>query len=77
MPVLVRLQFCVIAMYFDDHNPPHFHVLGRDGQEAEVLIRDLAVKKGSVDRRALREAIEWAKLNRTLLEEAWDDYHKP
>lgn len=31
-----------IAMYFADHNPPHFHVLGRDGA-AQVAIETLEV----------------------------------
>ena len=74
MPVLARLQYCLIAMYANDHNPPHFHVLGQDGREAEVLLRDLSVKKGAVDRRALREAIDWAGKNRALLQESWDDF---
>ncbi|HBG97899.1 MAG TPA: DUF4160 domain-containing protein [Rhodobacteraceae bacterium] len=61
-------------MYFEDHNPPHFHIIGNDGREAEVLIDGLTVKKGAVDRRALREALDWAQENRTLLTETWDAY---
>lgn len=72
MPVLARLQYCLIAMYFDDHNPPHFHILGHDGREALVAIGDLAVLRGDVDRRALREALDWAKSNRGFLQETWD-----
>ena len=74
MPVIARLQYCLIALYFDDHNPPHFHVLGNDGREAEVLIDGLVVKKGRVDRRALKEALDWAKANKDLLTETWDDF---
>lgn len=73
MPVLVRLQYCLIAMYANDHNPPHFHILGHDGREAEVLLRDFAIKKGTVDRRAVREALVWAEENQSLLKETWND----
>lgn len=58
-------------MYFADHNPPHFHVLGRDGA-AQVAIETLEVIaiNGRVD---LREALEWAAENRELLREKWTE----
>jgi hypothetical protein len=74
MPVLARLQFCLIAMYFEDHNPPHFHVLGLDGREAQVRLEDLAVIKGVVERRAMSEALAWAKSNDQFLKETWDAF---
>ncbi len=74
MPVLVRLQYCVISMYANDHNPPHFHVVGLDGRDALVRLGALTVLNGEVDRRALKEAIEWARKNPAFLEEAWDDF---
>ena len=61
-------------MYFEDHNPPHFHVLGIDGREAQVRLSDLSVLNGSVDRRALKEAVDWAKVNGAFLKETWDDF---
>lgn len=59
-------------MYFADHNPPHFHVLGREGA-AQVRIDSLEVIAitGKVD---LREALDWAAGNRVLLEAKWDEY---
>lgn len=76
MPVLVRLRYCVIAMFFEDHNPPHFHVKGNDGREAELRLGTLEVLKGQVDRRALKEARDWARLNSQFLEETWNDFFK-
>jgi Domain of unknown function (DUF4160) len=64
-------------MYANDHNPPHFHILGHDGREAEVMLRDLTIRKGTVDRRAVREAADWAMANRDLLQETWDDLQNP
>lgn len=59
-------------MFFADHNPPHFHVLGRDGA-AQVRIDTLEViaMSGKVD---LREALVWAADNRTLLEAKWQEF---
>ena len=56
-------------MFFADHPPPHFHVLGRDGA-AQVRIDTLEViaTSGRID---LREALDWAADNRALLEEKW------
>ncbi|OYX25881.1 MAG: hypothetical protein B7Z10_04860 [Rhodobacterales bacterium 32-66-7] len=73
MPVLVRLQYCVIAMYSNDHNPPHFHILGFDGREAEMRLANLEVAKGNVDRRAIKEAVAWAEPRLDKLKETWND----
>jgi hypothetical protein len=74
MPIIVRLRYCVIRMYFRDHNPPHFHV---DTPEAKavVAIRTLEVIDGEVDRRALREATDWAEANYDRLWEAWREHN--
>ena len=59
-------------MYFSDHNPPHFHVLGRDGG-AQIRIDSLEVMhvSGKVE---LREALDWAADNRALLEMKWIEF---
>lgn len=56
MPRLIRFSTSEIAMYFADHNPPHFHVLGREGA-AQVRIDTLEVMElsGKVE---LREALD-------------------
>lgn len=71
MPRLVRFSNSEIAMYFADHNPPHFHVLGRDGA-AQVAIETLEVIaiSGRVD---VREALEWAAENKALLRAKWNE----
>ena len=74
MPVIVRLQYCVIRMYFKDHNPPHFHVDTPDGG-ALLAIRTLEVIDGEADARALREATDWATENRARLWAAWEEFN--
>jgi hypothetical protein len=74
MPTIARLQYCVILMFFQDHNPPHFHVRDLHRREALVRIADLAVIRGEVDRRALTEALDWASGNQAFLQETWNDF---
>ncbi len=72
LPRLVRFSSSEIAMFFADHPPPHFHVLGRDGA-AQVRIDTLQViaSSGGVEP---AEALEWAAENRAFLEMKWAEY---
>lgn len=72
MPRLKRFASSEIAMFFADHAPPHFHVLGREGA-AQVRIDTLEVIATS-GKIALAEPLEWAAENRALLEEKWAEY---
>jgi hypothetical protein len=56
-------------MYFADHPPPHFHVLGRDGA-AQVSIDTLEViaSSGRID---LRDALRWAEEHQDELMDHW------
>jgi len=42
MPEISRFLGMSILMYFDDHNPPHFHVKYND-YRAIISIKDLAL----------------------------------
>jgi Domain of unknown function (DUF4160) len=58
-------------MYFADHNPPHFHVLGRDGSaQISIATLDVLQVSGKVD---LSEALTWAAENRPALEAKWQE----
>lgn len=70
MPELSRFFGIVIRMYFNDHQPPHFHAVYGD-QEALIVIDTLATYRGTLPRRALALVLEWAVLNREGLREAW------
>jgi hypothetical protein len=61
----------VIAMYYDDHSPPHFHA--RYGEfEAQVQIATGEVLHGGLPRRALALVEEWVELHRSELDENWE-----
>jgi hypothetical protein len=52
MPELSRFLGISILMYFDDHNPPHFHVRYNDDR-ALVSIEELKVLEGHLPARIL------------------------
>lgn len=59
-------------MYFADHNPPHFHVLGADGT-AQIRIDTLEIIEvsGKID---VREALDWAAQNKVFLMTKWEEF---
>jgi hypothetical protein len=71
MPELSRFLGIVIAMYFNDHNPPHFHVLYNE-YDAEIEIKNLTVLNGKLPARVLGIAMEWAELHKDELMDNWD-----
>jgi hypothetical protein len=73
MPTLTRLPQCKVTMYAGDHNPPHFHVLANDGDEAWVELASLQIIWGSVTRTAMKEALAWASQHGPLLLAKWKE----
>lgn len=75
MPEISRFFGIVIRMYFDDHQPPHFHAIyGED--EAQIGIDPIVELRGQLPRRAESMVIEWAALNQRQLMENWDRLRK-
>ncbi len=70
MPEISRFYGIIIAMYFNDHPPPHFHaVYGSD--EAQIRIDPPGLIRGHLPPRALSMVIEWASLHVEELMENW------
>jgi hypothetical protein len=70
VPTISRFFGILITMYFDDHDPPHFHARHPDGA-AKVRIDTLEVLISTLDRRHLRLVLAWAELHRDELAENW------
>jgi hypothetical protein len=70
MPEISRFFGIVIRMYFDEHNPPHFHAIYA-GREAQVGIDPIVVLEGRLPNRATSMVIEWAALHQRELTENW------
>jgi len=71
MPEISRFLGISIAMYFDDHNPPHFHVKYNDFR-AVISINDLKIIDGNLPPRVLGLVMEWAGMNKNKLVENWN-----
>jgi len=71
MPEISRFLGIVIKMFFDDHNPPHFHA-EYGGDLALIDIRSLAVFSGRLPPRAPGLVIEWSTLHQRELLADWD-----
>jgi hypothetical protein len=69
MPELSRFLGIVIAMYYRDHPPPHFHAIYG---EFDITVE---IESGHVNgvfpKRALTHVLEWSTLHRQELLEAW------
>jgi hypothetical protein len=70
MPEVSRFFGIVIRMYYDEHNPPHFHAI-YGGAEAQVGIDPLAVLEGRLSNRAVSMVLEWAALHQQDLLRNW------
>ncbi len=71
MPVICRFYGILIKMFFDDHNPPHFHAEYGE-YKAIIKIKDFTLTKGYLPPRALGLVIEWAALHQEELLSDWE-----
>jgi hypothetical protein len=71
MPEISRFYGIVIAMFYDDHNPPHFHA--RYGSfKAAIRIRDFTVLEGLLPPKALGLVMEWVAIHKDELLKEWE-----
>ena len=77
MPEICRFLGIVILMYFDEHNPPHFHVKYNDFKAA-MDIQTLNILAGHLPARVRGLVEEWAELHRNELLAMWEsqDFHR-
>lgn len=69
MPTISYFLGIRIYMYFDDHNPPHFHAVYQDF-EAEFLL-DGTLLRGSLPPKQQKQVEVWADLHQTELVQNW------
>jgi hypothetical protein len=71
MPEISRFYGIVIGMFYDEHNPPHFHAVYGNYKVA-IRIDNLAIISGNFPPRALGLVIEWATIHKEELEKEWE-----
>jgi Domain of unknown function (DUF4160) len=70
MPEVSRFFGIMIRMYFDEHNPPHFHAIYARN-EAQIGIDPIVTLQGKLPSRAASMVIEWAALHQQELKQNW------
>ena len=71
MPEVSRFYGIIIALYYNEHNPPHFHA--KYGEFlAEIDIRTLQIINGELPKRAKSLVLEWADEHREELMQDWE-----
>lgn len=71
MPEISRFFGIVIAMFYNEHNPPHFHArYGKD--QAAIEIKTLRILEGWLPPRAVGLVMEWASNHQNELLQDWE-----
>jgi len=71
MPQISNFFGIIIRMFYDEHNPPHFHAQYGE-HKCSIDIRTLGVIEGYLPARVLGLVVEWAILHK---EELLDNWH--
>jgi hypothetical protein len=81
MPEISRFLGIVIYMYFNEHNPPHFHAEYNE-HKASIAIQSLGLIEGKLPAKVMSLVVEWAREHQDELLENWHSiketgqYHK-
>lgn len=70
MPEISRFLGIIIRMFFNEHNPPHFHAY-YEKYEGVFCIQTLNLIKGNMPPRIQGLVIEWAILHQKELMANW------
>ena len=70
MPQISNFFGIIVRMFYDEHNPPHFHA--QYGEYTCCIdIRTLGIIEGYLPARVLGLVVEWAILHKEELLENW------
>ncbi len=72
MPEISRFLGIIIYMYFNEHNPPHFHVEYNE-HKAAITISSLGIMEGKLPAKVLSLVIEWASEHQQELMDNWNE----
>lgn len=70
MPEVCRFNDIRILIYYNDHQPAHFHAVHSHGG-AKVGIATLTLLQGELPGRARKRVMEWARQHQGELLTAW------
>lgn len=70
MPEISRFLGIVIALFYRDHVPPHFHAVYGDFQITVEI--DTGTLEGRFPKRALQHVLEWHEMHKQELLDNWE-----
>jgi len=70
MPIISRFYGILIAMYFNDHNPPHFHAKYAGDEALFDFNGDII--EGKLPKRAIKFVQEWISYHKEELQDNWE-----
>jgi hypothetical protein len=72
MPTVAIVAGMAILLYYDDHDPPHFHIRAANFR-AKVAIHDLSVIEvvGRMKPSEIRAIQRWARRHKSALRDNW------
>ena len=70
MPEVSRFFGIIIRMFYDEHNPPHFHA-EYSGKKAVFDFNGNVIKGNLASKTATKLVREWVDLHESELEEDW------
>jgi hypothetical protein len=70
MPEISRFLGIVIAMFYRDHTPSHFHA--KYGEYEITVEIETGIVSGKFPPRALHHVLEWHRLHKDNLLEDWE-----
>lgn len=71
MPEISRFLGIIILMYYNEHNPPHFHIKYNE-YRGIMSINDLKLIEGNLPKKVISLVLEWAFEHREELLENWN-----
>lgn len=76
MPTISRFYGITIAIYFNDHAPPHFHARYAE-YEIQIRIDDGSVMEGSLPPRAMGLVRKWYRRYNGEIARSWERARQP
>lgn len=70
MPLISEFFGISIYMYYEDHNPPHFHAIYNDCK-ALIDIQNGCVFRGGLPTKQIKLVLAWCEIHRDELMKNW------
>ena len=70
MAEICRFYGIIIAMFADDHNPPHIHI--RYGDYDAIITIDHGIVKGTMPSKELKLVFTWMDSHKAELKANWE-----